>query len=100
MKAARSWSAPPLVYLGRSQPGAPWTHKDRLLAEGLTFYEDSLNRHGIPWRLATDPDLDGWFEVDDSLVDHTEAALERWQKDTKSRVPGTVPRIVDTRGKD
>lgn len=41
--------------------------------------------------------MDGWYEVDDTGVDHMEAALARWQKDHPSPDPGVVPRVIDTR---
>ncbi len=86
-----------MEYLGLEEPGSPWSRRSRGLAEGLLAYEDSLNRLGFPRRLATDDDADGWYEVDDSVVDYAEAALQRWEKDNPNAEPGTLPRVVDTR---
>ena len=40
--------------------------------------------------------MDGWFEVNDEVVDHAEAAFQRWQKDTKHPEPGVVPHVINT----
>ena len=86
-----------MEYLGLEAPGSPWSKRSRGLAEGLLTYESSLNRFGIPRRLAEDDEADGWYEVDDSVIDYAEAALARWEKDTKHPELGVQPRIVDTR---
>ncbi len=86
-----------MQYLGLEQPGDPWSKRSRGLAEGLLIHEDSLNRFGIPRRVATDDEMDGWYEVDDTTVDHAEAAFKRWEKDTKHPELGVQPRIIDTR---
>lgn len=41
--------------------------------------------------------MDGWFEVDDEVVDHAEAAFQRWQRDTKHPEPGIAPRVINTK---
>lgn len=46
---------------------------------------------------AWDPDADGHFEVDDSLVCAACAARERHTKDEKSREPGQMLRTYDAR---
>lgn len=86
-----------MEYLGLEPPGSPWSKRSRGLAEGLLIYEKSVNQFGIPLREATDDEMDGWYEVDDTRVDHSVAALQRWEKDTKKPDPGVIPRIVDTR---
>lgn len=46
--------------------------------------------------LATDPDMDGWFEAQ-GFIDHAAAALERARKEDKNPEPGQRYRIVNTR---
>lgn len=91
-----------MVYLNLEPPGSPWSAKSRALAEGLLLYEDGLNRLGIPRRVATDPANAGFFEVDDSLIDHSEAALEEWNRQHEKSRPdaGVIPRVrLDERAK-
>jgi hypothetical protein len=61
------------------------------------LYEQNVNEHGIPFREATDPEMDGWYEVDDSVVDYSVAAIEDYRKNNKNIEPGTQLRIVNTR---
>lgn len=89
-----------MVYLGLQEPGKPWTVKSRGLAEGLSLYEQSVNRFGIPLREATDPDMDGWYEVDDEDIDYAEAAFEEYSKATKNPEPGAMLRVVNTKVPD
>ena len=58
LRAARAWGVPPTEYL------KAWSTRDRALAEGLWLYEAGMGPHGIPMLRATDPDADGWYEVD------------------------------------
>jgi hypothetical protein len=82
---------PPTTYLHE------WSNRDRALAEGLLLLEAGTGPHGIPLRLALDPDNDGWFEVDEH-VDYAQAAIERWRESSKGNVePGTFPVVVDVR---
>lgn len=85
-----------MEYLGHEAPSSPWSRKSRGLAEGLLLYEQSVNQFGIPLREATDDEMDGWYEVDDTRIDHSVAALQRWEKETKKPEPGVIPRIVNT----
>lgn len=80
-----------MVYLGLEPPGSPWSLKSRGLAQGLLLHEDGTNRLGIPVHVAQDPDHAGFFEVDDSLIDHAEAALEEWNQENKKPDPGVIP---------
>lgn len=80
-----------MVYLGLEPPGSPWSLKSRGLAQGLILHEDGTNRLGIPVHVAQDPDHAGFFEVDDSLIDHSEAALEEWNRENKKPEPGVIP---------
>lgn len=93
LRAARAWGAPPMEYLGLEPPGSPWSLKSRGLAQGLILHEDGTNRLGIPVHVARDPDNAGFFEVDDSLIDHSEAALEEWQAQNQKPDPGVVPAV-------
>jgi len=80
-----------MEYLGLEPPGSPWSLKSRGLAQGLILHEDGTNRLGIPVHVAQDPDNAGFFEVDASLIDHAEAALEEWQRQKEKPEPGVVP---------
>lgn len=82
-----------MVYLGFEPPGSPWSLKSRGLAQGLMLHEDGTNRLGIPTHIAQSPDNAGFFEVDDSLIDHAEAALEQWQRDNDKPEPGVIPMV-------
>ena len=70
-----------------------WSSKDRSLAEGLLLYEAGMGRHGIPYRVATDPANAGFFEIDESEIDHAEAALEEWRRENVKPEPGVMPRV-------
>lgn len=89
-----------MVYLGLVKPGEPWGKKSRALAEGLMLHEEQINEFGIPLRFATDPEMDGWYEVDDETVDYSVAALEEYRKNTKSPEPGARLAIVNTKVND
>jgi hypothetical protein len=41
--------------------------------------------------------MDGWFEVNDDVVDHAAAAMEDYRKNNKNIEPGTQLRIVNTK---
>ena len=51
---------------------------------------------GFPLREAYDPERDGWYEVDDSTIDYSQAALEEYRKATKHPDPGVQLKVVDT----
>jgi hypothetical protein len=84
------------VYLGKKDPGTAWSLRSRALAEGLVLYEESVNEFGFPLREVNDPERDGWYEVDDSLVDYSQAAMEEYRKATKDQDPGVQLRVIDT----
>lgn len=89
-----------MEYLGLEPPGSPWSLRSRGLAEGLTLYEDGVNRWGIPHRIAQDPHNAGFFEVDDSVLDHAESAFEQWREQNKNADPGVLPVVrFDERAK-
>ncbi len=96
LRTARSWGAEPEVYLGKKDPGTAWSLRSRALAEGLALYDENVNELGIPLREATDPERDGWYEIDDSTVDYSQAALEEYRKSTKDMEPGVMLKVVDT----
>jgi len=47
-------------------------------------------------REATDPERDGWYEVNDETVDYAQAAMEEYRRSTKEMEPGVRLRVVDT----
>ncbi|GAA1992934.1 hypothetical protein GCM10009718_33320 [Isoptericola halotolerans] len=71
----------PEAYLGLGKPNRPWTNRDRVLAGGLVYLEQSLNAHGIPSWVAQDPDR--IFDVDE-VVDHAAALVEDTQAEYAS----------------
>jgi hypothetical protein len=73
-----------------------WTPRDRALAAGLLAYEASLNEVGIPSWIAQDPEIDGWYEVEE-YEDYVAAALDRWRQESKEPAPGMRARVLDTR---
>lgn len=91
LRTARAWSTPPMEYLGLEPPGSPWSLKSRGLAQGLILHEDGTNRLGIPTHVAQDPENAGFFEVDDSRIDHSEAALDEWRRENEKPDPGVLP---------
>lgn len=93
LRTARAWGSPPMEYLGLESPGSPWSLKSRGLAQGLILHEDGTNRLGIPVHVAQNPDNSGFFEVDDSLIDHSEAALEEWNRQNEKPDPGVIPTV-------
>ena len=80
-----------MEYLGLEPPGSPWSLKSRGLAQGLILHEEGTNRLGIPTHVAQDPENSGFFEVDDSRIDHSEAALQEWQRENEKPDPGVIP---------
>lgn len=60
-----------------------------------------MNDLGLPLREVYDPERDGWYEVDDSVIDYSQAALDEYRKTTKDMEPGVQLRVVDTyKGED
>lgn len=48
-------------------------------------------------RHATDPDADGWYEVDER-TDYAQAAVDRWRESNRGKSePGVFPVVVDLR---
>lgn len=71
----------PLEYFEVEGPGA-WTSTDRILAEALEIYERNVCQEcGNHARIAYDPNLNGWFQVDANTTCEACAARERWFKD-------------------
>ena len=81
----------PLEYL------ESWTARDRNLAEALITHEDTRHKCGHDITKSTDPDMDGWFEVDDETVCYACQALERYEKDVKEPQPGVLLHVVNRR---
>jgi hypothetical protein len=82
---------PPTTYL------RTWSTRDRGLAEGLLLYEAGMGPHGIPMHAATDPDMDGWYEVDER-TDYAQAAIDRWRDSLHGKPePGVYPVVRDVR---
>ena len=84
------------MYLGKKDPGTAWSLRSRALAEGLALYDREVNEFGLPKRETTDPERDGWYEIDDSTVDYSVAAMEEYRKATKDMEPGVLLKVVDT----
>lgn len=74
-----------------------WSPRDRALAEALIEHEASIGPHGIPWRVALDPESDGWLEVSEQ-IDYAQAAIEQWEERHKGqRTPGARLVVRDAR---
>lgn len=88
LQTALKWGRRPLEFFG-VEAGPAWTETDRVLAMALELYERSLCAEcSQPRELAWDPEMDGWFEVDDSTVCMACAERERWVKEVKEPQPG------------
>ena len=78
-----------------------WSQEDRNLAAALLAHEADLGPCGYPHRVTTDPELDGWIEVDsdsEPQVCVVCASLDRHREDSSgSREPGELVRIIDRR---
>ena len=75
-----------------------WSARDQALAVALVAHEASIGRCGKSHAGTTDPDLDGWFEVDTEQVCYACAALERHEREQQEPgEPGQLVRIVDLR---
>lgn len=85
-----------------TKPGRAWSTWDRALALALTLYEDSLCPCcGVPKSTAWNDDTEGAWSVNDDLICHAGAAREQWRKDDAGNAePGTLPRVVNTLGRD
>lgn len=46
---------------------------------------------------SSNPDMDGWYKVEETEVCYACAALERWREENEVLEPGLVPFVVDTR---
>lgn len=67
------------------------------MAEGLLLFEAGTGPHGQPMRLATDPDNDGWFEVEER-IDYAQAAIDRWRDSKRGNTdPGAYPVVTYVR---
>lgn len=95
LKAARSWHAPPGEYLGGAQG---WTYVSRTLAAALTYLDEIRCPRGHYTDDTTDPDAEGWYEVDDSMICEACAALDRYHKDHEHSPPepGALLFVRDT----
>ncbi len=55
-----------------------------------------MTPHGIPAKVAYDPEMDGWFEAKPA-IDYPQAAMDLWHKDNPEPDPGTFLRVVNTK---
>jgi hypothetical protein len=67
--------------------------------EGLILHEEGLGPHGIPLRVALDPDTNGWWEVY-TREDNVQFALDLWNKENPDPPPGTRVFVRDTRKRE
>lgn len=63
------------------------------------MFEAGRGSHGVPMRLATDPDMDGHFAVEEGM-DYAQAALDQWRAEQKDPQPGVYPVVVNLRARD
>lgn len=93
LRVARAWQVPPTAL-------QKWSHRDRAMATALLIHEADIGPCGYPHRTTTDPDLDGWFEVDPGAVCAVCAAFDRYRKDhadADSQEPGQLLTVKDLR---
>jgi len=93
LRVARAWQVPPTKL-------RDWTQEDRNMAAALLVHESDLGPCGYPHRVTTDPDLDGWIEVDtesEPLVCVVCASKDRYRDENKNPEPGELVRIIDRR---
>ena len=94
LKVARAWQVPPTKL-------REWSQEDRTLAAALLAHEADIGPCGYPHRVTTDPELDGWIEVDtdnEPRVCVVCASLDRHRADSSSsREPGELVSIIDRR---
>lgn len=91
----------PLEFFGIEGEGA-FTQTDRAITQGLTLYEQSLCADcKTPAFESFNPEMDGWYEVDDSAVCYACAAREHYgklvEKSGQHPEPGMKIQIVNTR---
>jgi hypothetical protein len=94
LRVARAWQVPPTKL-------REWSQEDRNMAAALLAHEADLGPCGFPHRVTTDPDLDGWIDIDEenAKVCVACAALDRYRDDTPPdrREPGQLVQLVDNR---
>ena len=80
MRAAKSWSIPPLTLWGGD---GTWTDRDRLLVQALHLYERGLCPGGCgqPMRIAHDDRFKEWWSREHTIC-HACAALQGEQSKT------------------
>lgn len=74
LRVARAWQVRPSELRN-------WSNEDRTQAAALLLTEADIGPCGYPHSTTTDPDLDGWFEVDPGAVCAVCAAMDRYRKD-------------------
>lgn len=94
LRVARAWQVPPTRL-------RDWSQEDRNLAAALLVHEADLGPCGYPHRVTTDPDLNGWFEIDteNPEVCAVCAVIDQHRNDTppEQHEPGQLIRVVDNR---
>ena len=95
VRAAHDWGTPPVEFMGGK---TGWTHVSRLLAAAWTYLESIRCPRGHLTDDTTDPNADGWFEVDDSVICEACAELDRYHEEHKDSPPepGRLLYVRDT----
>lgn len=98
LRTARAWGVPLSTIRGNGTPGV-WKPQDRFAALALLEHEASLHVCGEPRSLAFNPDMSGYYEVEDGLVCAACAALDEYRKEhaEDAPIPGQVLHVVNTR---
>jgi hypothetical protein len=101
LRTAREWGVPLSTIRGNGTPGV-WKPQDRFAALALLEYEATLHACGYPRDLAFNPDMSGWFEVDDTNSCAACAALDEYRREHESDppIPGQVLHVINTRPDD
>lgn len=99
LRAAVRWRVPPLKMWGLGD-GERFTHRDRLLALALEYYEASIvPSHGLSAYITTHPDYEGHFEVKDDLPPDLASQLLENYRESREKADNPVrpwERIVVT----
>lgn len=86
LEASMAWGVRPGKY-------EKWPLRDRQLAEAYILHRATVNALGVRVEKATDPDTEGWWQVE-SVEDFSQKALADWREaEGKNSQPWELPRV-------
>lgn len=75
---------------------SPWTAEDQALMMARREYRDGIHEAcGQPLAISTHPEMEGWYDPDDSLICWACTAMQDPGEDGR-RKPVRLPGVVDT----